>query len=100
MDYVEARGSSGSSDGHQVMLNIYDLGTGFLMGFPSPSRKAHKTQAFLREFKGRNRIQCMYADRANELDCAAAAIGIHSDKSRAGRPQASDIIERSKSRDV
>ena len=34
MDDMEARGISSSADGHGCVLTVYDLGTGYLMGYP------------------------------------------------------------------
>ena len=45
-------------------------------------------------FRWRNKIVCMYADRAPELDCVATAMGIPCGRPRAGRPQTNGIMER------
>ena len=94
MGYIEARRASQSAEKHQCMLTVFDLGTKYLAAYPSNDKSAHSTQENLKLFRGRNKLVCMYADRAPELDCAATAMGIPCDRSRAGRPQTNGIIER------
>ena len=66
----------------------------FLMGYPAYNKTTFHAQGLLNRFRGYNRVKRMYADRAKELDCAATAMGIPCDRSRAGRPQTNGIIER------
>ena len=94
MDYMEARRASQSAERHQCILTVFDIGTKYLTAYPTYDKSAHSTQESLQLFRGRNKIVCMYADRANGLDCAATAMGIPCDRSRAGRPQTNGIIER------
>ena len=94
MDYMEARRTSQSSEQHQCLLTVYDLGTRYLSVYPTHDKSAWSTQQALKLFRGRNNTICMYADRAKELDCAATAMGIPCDRARAGRPQTNGIIER------
>ena len=94
LDYMEARRASQGAERHQCLLTVFDLGTKYLSAYPTYDKSAHSTQESLKLYRGRKKIVCMYADGAQELDCAATAIGIPCDRSRAGRPQTNGITER------
>ena len=94
MDFIEAHHESRSAKGHEYVLTVFDLGTRFLIGCPAYTKSTFHVQGLLKRFRGWNRIRCMYADRALELDCAATGMGIPCDRSRAGRSQTNGIIER------
>ena len=53
MDYMVARNDHMSSADDGVILDIVDLGTGFVGAFPDKSRSAEETTQALRGFIGR-----------------------------------------------
>ena len=94
MDYMEARNDHMGVDDDGVVLDIMDLGTGFVGIFPVKSRSAVETTRAARQSIGRKRASCLYTDRADEFIATPYALALPCDHPKAGRPQMNGIIER------